>query len=80
MVSSEKSIPTDGKDHHLLISELQALVVEAKRRHPDVKDVGLAILPRQTLISRLARKHWRYSEVVILHKRPLSVCTVHLLG
>jgi len=80
MVSIEKSTSTDEKDHHLLISELQALVVEAKRRHPDVKDVGLAILRRQTLIVRPARKHWRFSEVVILHKRPLSVCTVHFLG
>jgi hypothetical protein len=32
---------TDWKDHHLLVSELQALVVEAKRRHPDVKDVSI---------------------------------------
>jgi hypothetical protein len=34
------SAGTDEKDHHLLVSELQALGVEAKRRHPDVKDVS----------------------------------------
>ncbi|KAK4688854.1 hypothetical protein P7C73_g1265, partial [Tremellales sp. Uapishka_1] len=27
-------------DHHLLVSELQSLIVESKRRHPDVKDAG----------------------------------------
>jgi len=49
---------TDGKDHHLLVSELQALVIEAKRRHPDVKDVSDSHLT--SLCIRL-RVGWRAS-------------------
>ncbi|WVO17542.1 hypothetical protein L204_105237 [Cryptococcus depauperatus] len=45
-------------DHNLLISELQALTVETKRRNPEVKDAGETALevlkggqlPRQTLL------------------------------
>jgi hypothetical protein len=28
------------QDHNLLVSELQTLIVESKRRHTDVKDVS----------------------------------------
>jgi hypothetical protein len=53
---------TDEKDHHLLVSELQALVVEAKRRHPDVKDVSVIQKGCIYADSRLERKHWKYWE------------------
>lgn len=42
-------------DHHLLISELQALVAESRRRHPEVKEAGehaLAILREGPLLAR----------------------------
>lgn len=29
------------QDHNLLVSELQSLIVESKRRNPEVKDVSL---------------------------------------
>lgn len=30
----------DNQDHNLLVSELQSLIVESKRRHSEVKDVS----------------------------------------
>jgi len=32
------------KDHNLLVSELQALIVESKRRNPEVRDVSYLLL------------------------------------
>jgi hypothetical protein len=49
--AEEKVLMGRGKlteqDHHLLVSDLQALVVESKRRYPDVKDVSIERITRQ---------------------------------
>jgi hypothetical protein len=52
------------KDHNLLVSELQALIVESKRRYPDVKDVslgeGLTLAQQELTNLRLERMPWSY--------------------
>lgn len=50
------------QDHNLLVSELQSLIVESKRRNPEVKDAGEAALeilrpgpqPREVLVGECA--------------------------